>query len=82
MKEAYKRLATEYLSVPGVRGEADRLEFMKMERLNRIADALESISSSLESIDVNLEALSDCTTENPNGSRSMMAAVSGDIRTI
>ena len=79
MKEAYKRLAAEYCNTPGANEKAI-LEYMKLERLDRIADALESISSSLGSIDVSLEALSDCTAENPNGSRSMMTAVSGGVQ--
>lgn len=81
MKEAHKRLSTEYLSVLGVRSEADRLEFMKISRLDCIADALEKIDDNLDSISASLEALENCTTKNPNGTRSMMALISGRVET-
>ena len=44
MNSNYERLVAEYLNAPEARSTADRLEFMKISRLDRIADALERIN--------------------------------------
>lgn len=69
MKEAYERLKSEYLDTPETSSELT-LKFMELERLDRIADALEIIRSDL----------ADCITQNPNGTRSVMAVVSGGVQ--
>lgn len=81
MNSDYERLVAEYLNAPEARSTADRLEFMKISRLDRIADALERIDDNLDGISVSLEALGNCTTKNPNGTRNMMTMISGNVRT-
>lgn len=81
MNSDYERLVAEYINAPSSRSEADRLEFMKISRLDRIADALERIDDNLNGISASLEALGNCTMKNPNGTRSMMAIISGRVET-
>lgn len=81
----YERLVAEYLNAPSSRSEADRLEFMKISRLDRIADALERISDNLEqaaqSLEV-LEQLSEAVQTDRFGTRLYTAStVSGNIQT-
>ncbi len=65
MNGDYERLVAEHMDAPSIRSEADRLEFMKISRLDRIADALERISDNLDSISASLESLGNCTTKKP-----------------
>lgn len=84
MNSDYERLVAEYLNAPSSRSE-ERLEFMKVSRLDRIADALERISDNLEqaaqSLEV-LEQLSGAVQTDRFGTRLYTAStVSGNIQT-
>ena len=57
-KEDYDTLAEEFAEVPGKDMEA--IEFMKIKRLDRIADALENIASKLDALDEIQEDLDSC----------------------
>ena len=85
MNSDYERLTAEYLNAPEARSTADRLEFMKISRLERIADALERISDNSEqavqSLEV-LEQLSEAVQTDRFGTRLYTAStVSGNIQT-
>lgn len=74
MQKPYGTLAEEYSELTKICGEGRALKFMELSRLDRIAGALEGIRQGLET-------LSDSTTENPNGTRSIMIWVSGEVGT-
>lgn len=57
-KEDYDTLAEEFAEVPGEDMEA--IEFMKIKRLDRIADALENIAFKLDALDEIQEDLDSC----------------------
>lgn len=54
----YDDLIEEFTETPGEDSEA--IEFMKKKRLDRIADALESIASKLDTLDDIQEGLDGC----------------------
>lgn len=58
MKEVYERLGNKFIDAPGI-NEETRLEFMKLERLDRIAEALEGINSNLAEIAESLNGLDE-----------------------
>lgn len=57
-KEDYDTLAEEFAEVPGE--DMGAIEFMKIKRLDRIADALENIASKLDALDEIQEDLDSC----------------------
>lgn len=64
MTEGYKKMAAEFLQ-NGVDYDPDQaIKLMMLDKLDRIAEALEGIDSSLRDMQINLEALdeniSDC----------------------
>lgn len=81
MKEVYERLGNEFIDAPGI-NEETRFEFMKLERLERIAEALEGINSSLAEIAASLNSLD----ENINGcisanGKNQFLCITGNIST-
>lgn len=81
MKEVYERLGNEFIDAPGI-NEETRLEFMKLERLDRIAEALEGIDSNLAEIAESLNGLD----ENINGcisanGKNQFLCITGNIST-
>lgn len=81
MKEVYERLVNELLDAPGA-NEKTRLEFMRLERLDRIASALEGINSNLAEIAESLNGLD----ENINGcisanGKNQFLCITGNIGT-
>ena len=57
-KEDYDTLAEEFAEVPGE--DMGAIEFMKIKRLDRIADVLENIASKLDALDEIQEDLDSC----------------------
>lgn len=83
MKEVYERLKSEFCEVHPGRGDEDaRLEFMKLERLDRIADALEGINSNLTEIAESLsgldENISGCISAN---GKNQFLCITGNVST-
>lgn len=81
MKEVYERLGNEFIDAPGI-NEETRFEFMKLERLERIAEALEGINSNLAEIAASLNSLD----ENINGcisanGKNQFLCITGNIGT-
>ncbi len=58
-KRAYRRYIDEMCCIPGA-DENMRVELMKIQRLDRIADVLEDINSALIGMGGDVEALGDC----------------------
>lgn len=63
-RRTYKNYINEMHYVPGV-DEDMRVELMKIQRLDRIADVLEDISSSLISMSEPIESLAECVDVSP-----------------
>ena len=83
MKEVYERLKSEFCEVhPGRGGEDARFEFMKLERLERIAEALEGINSNLAEIAASLNSLDEninsCISAN---GKNQFLCITGNIST-
>lgn len=79
--EEYRMLGYEFTDAPGA-NEKTRLEFMRLERLERIASALEGINSNLAEIAESLNSLD----ENINGcisanGKNQFLCITGNIGT-
>lgn len=55
----FEEYVKEFLEAPGA-DEDERLKFMELKRLDRIADVLEDINGALISMGGDIEALGDC----------------------
>lgn len=81
MKEVYERLGNEFIDAPGI-NEETRFEFMKLERLERIAEALEGINSNLAEIAASLNSLDEninsCISAN---GKNQFLCITGNIST-
>lgn len=84
-EEEYRRMYKQYIDemcyVPGA-DENTRLELMKIQRLDRIADVLEDINSTLIDMSTPVEQLAECVGVHParyGGSASSFLRIAGSV---